>query len=76
MALIFLQMVLSLLFAMSLFHRIYKRSVSTFVVFFIGCVWVVMNSLKKGDFALWIVGLGLIFMYWRAMKKPPDDTII
>ena len=76
MALVFLQMILPLLFAMSFFHEIYKRSVSTSIVFAIGCAWVVMDSFKKGEWGLWIVSFGLIFMYWRAMKKPPSDKVI
>jgi hypothetical protein len=76
MALVFLQMVLSLLFAMSLFHKIYKRSVSTFVVFFIGFLWVVSDSFEKGEYGLWVVSVGLIFIYWRAMQKPPSDSIV
>ena len=76
MALVFLQMILPLLFAMSLFHKIYKRSVSTFIVFILGSAWVVMDSFEKGKWGLWIVSFGLIFMYWRAMKKPPSDKAI
>jgi len=76
MSFMFLQMVLSLLFALSLFHKMYKRSVSTFIVFFIGFLWVVSDSFKVGEYGLWVVSFGLIFMYWRGMKKPPSDTMI
>lgn len=75
MALSFLKMIISLLFALSLFHRMYSRSISTFLVLFIGFAWVVLESIKKGDYGLWIVSSGLIFIYWRAMQKAPLDTI-
>ncbi|SFV63555.1 hypothetical protein MNB_SV-14-1027 [hydrothermal vent metagenome] len=76
MALMFFKMILALLFAMSLFQKMFFRSVSTFLTFFLGFAWVFLDSLDKGDIGLWIVSTGLIFMYWRAMQKPPADTLI
>ena len=76
MALAFLQMIISLLFALSLFHRMYSRSISTFLILFLGFSWVLFDSMQKGDYGLWIVSVGLIFIYWRAMQKPPADTLM
>ena len=76
MALTFLQMVISLLFALSLFQRMIKRTVSTFTVLFLGFTWVILSSFEMGDVGLWIISFGLIFLYWRGMQKPPSDTIL
>ena len=75
MALAFLQMVVSVLFAMSFFHRLYRRTVSTFLILVFGFAWVVFDSFKKGDYGLWIISIGLIYIYWRGMHKPPVDKI-
>ena len=76
MALLFLKMVVSLLFALSLFHKMLKRTIGTSVVLFLGFVWVVLDSFGLGDVGLWIIALGLILLYWRGMQKPPTDKIV
>lgn len=76
MALIFLKMVISVLFAMSFFHKMYRRSFSLFIVLVMGFLWMVMTSFKIGDVGLWNVGFGLLFLYWRAMQKPSTDKML
>jgi len=76
MALIFLKMVIAVLFAMSFFHKMYSRSVSMFMVLVIGFLWMLLTSFKMGDVGLWIIGIGLLFMYWRAMQKPATDKVL
>ena len=75
MALEFLKMVVSVLFAMSFFHRLYRRTVSTFLILAFAFTWVVLDSFKLGSYGLWVVSCGLIYVYWRGMHKPPVDKI-
>lgn len=85
---LFLQMTISVLFALALFHKMHKRSVSTFSILLIGFMWVVLSYMDSVeglvkfkwatycDIGLGIVSMGLIFIYWRSMNKPDTDRIL
>lgn len=88
MMFLFLQMTIAVLFAMSLFHKMHKRSVSTYLILLLGFLWVIFSSLDAvgslpkfkwasyGDIGLGIVSVGLMFIYWRSMNKPDTDKIL
>lgn len=76
MMLMVLQMTISVLFAMSLFHKIYKRSVSTFLVILIGFLWVFLSSLGYDSIGLGMLSGGLLFIYFRAMRKSDTDKVL
>lgn len=73
MSLLLVKMIVSLLFAMSLFHKMIKRSVSTFLILGAGFVYVVLDSFSYRDIGLNVVSLTLIFIYYRAMRKKDTD---
>ena len=66
------KVVISVLFALSFFHKIWQRSVSTFLMLVVMFVWSVADIWFK-DFAFGIVTFGIIIVYFRAMLKRDDD---
>jgi hypothetical protein len=76
MSLILLQAVVSLLFAMSLFHKMIFRSVTTFLILLAGFSYVVLDAFVYTDIGFNVISLMLIFIYYRAMKKSDSDKIL
>ena len=76
MSLLLLQTVVSLLFAMSLFHKMIKRSVSNFLILLAGFAYVVLDAFDHTDIGLNIISVTLIFIYYRAMKKSDTDKLM
>jgi len=76
MSLFLFQTVISLLFAMSFFHQMIKRSVSTFLILLAGFAYVVLDAFGYKEIGLNVVSLTLIFIYWRAMQKRADDKFV
>ena len=66
------KVVISVLFAFSFFHKMWKRSVSTFLMLVTLFAWAIADNWFK-DSAFVIAAFGIIFIYVRAMIKGDDD---
>jgi len=72
MMILLLKVIVSVLFALSLFHKIYKRSVSTQIILFVMFLWSMLDSYSH-DWAVGIVIVGMLILYARAMAKKDED---
>ena len=70
---LFMQMIIGLFFSLSWVQKIWKKSVSTFIISNMMMIFIVLHNIKEDAYGYAVVTTCLCWLYYRAIFKKGDD---